>query len=226
MTEHPVLWFVGLPLAAYLVGSTPFGVIIARLRGVNLREHGSGNVGATNVGRVLGAKWGYLCFILDVLKGFGPTLAAGWMLTGLSGDVPELNRQWCWMLVALGALLGHVLSFWLKFRGGKGVATGLGVVLGIWPFLTAAGATALAIWVLVTLISRYVSLGSILAALSFGPLFVGWNCLRGDWQTVLDLWPLGLFASLIAMVVIVRHRSNISRLLAGTESKIGTRKKA
>ena len=224
MTEHPLLWFVGLPLAAYVIGATPFGAILARLRGVNLREHGSGNVGATNVGRVLGAKWGYLCFALDVLKGFAPTLGAGWLLTGLTGDVPELNRQLCWVLVALATVLGHVFSFWLRFRGGKGVATGLGAVLGVWPFLTAAGAAALLLWILVTLISRYVSLGSILAALAFSPLFAGWNCLRGDWQTVLDLWPLGLFALMIAVVVVVRHRSNISRLLAGTESKISARK--
>ena len=220
MTEHALLWFVGLPLAAYVIGSTPFGAIIARFHGVNIRDHGSGNVGATNVGRVIGAKWGLLCFGLDVLKGFGPTLGAGWLLTGLSGDVPQLNQQLCWVLVALGTVLGHVFSFWLKFRGGKGVATGLGAVLGVWPFLTAAGVAALVAWILTTFISRYVSLASVLAALLFPLLFVGWNYLRGDWQTVQYLWPLGLFAVMITLVIVVRHRSNISRLLAGTENKI------
>lgn len=222
MTGEQWLIFVVFPLVAYGIGSTPFGIILARSKGVDLRSHGSGNVGATNVGRVLGGKWGYLCFFLDTAKGLAPVLAVGLYLRR-DGSLATAE-QLAWIAVAFSAVMGHVLSFWLRFRGGKGVATGLGAVLGVWPFLTAAGAAALLLWILVTLISRYVSLGSILAALAFSPLFAGWNCLRGDWQTVLDLWPLGLFALMIAVVVVVRHRSNISRLLAGTESKISARK--
>jgi len=225
MSEHPVLLFVVYPLAAYVVGATPFGVLIARAHGVNLREHGSGNVGATNVGRVLGARWGYLCFALDVLKGLLPTLAAGWLLTGLAGRAaPAVEQQISWVLVALAAVLGHVLNFYLGFRGGKGVATGLGAVLGVWPFLTVAGLAALALWIGVTLLSRHVSLGSIMAALAFGPMFVAWNWWVRDWQTVVALWPLGALALMVEAVVLIRHRSNMTRLLAGTENRIGARK--
>ena len=120
-----------------------------------------------------------------------------------------------WLSVGLGAILGHVFSFWLKFKGGKGVATAMGVVVGVYPFLTYAGLAALAIWIAVTLISRYVSLGSVTAAIAFLPLFVVLN-----WPPW-DLWPLGTFAALMVGLILVRHRGNISRLLKGTENRIG-----
>jgi len=223
--DNPVVMFVLLPLAAYGIGSTPCGVMIARSRGVDLRKAGSGNVGATNVGRVLGPRWGYLCFALDVFKGLLPVLGASlWMKATRGDDLPAWpmwQEQLAWLLVGCGAILGHVLSFWLRFRGGKGVATGLGVVLGIWPYFTLAGLTALALWVAVTLISRYVSLGSIVAAAAFVPLVILFH-LR-DWAS---LWPMIVFGAAMCALIIVRHRTNIVRLVKGTENKIGRKAKA
>jgi len=224
MTETVII-FAGMPLAAYVIGATPFGLLMGKLKGVDIRSLGSGNVGATNVGRVLGARWGYLCFLLDVAKGFVPVLLAGFYIRSADGLIPPADRQAAWLIVAIAAILGHVLPFWLGFKGGKGVATGLGAVCGVWPYLTQAGLAALAIWIIVTLLSRYVSLGSIVAAAAFPVMFLVLNLIRlGDWQQVLRLWPMGVFAIVLPAVVIVRHRSNIRRLLAGTENKIGRRR--
>ena len=214
MTGHwKTAVFVVLPAIAYVIGSIPFGVMIARLHQVDLRKAGSGNVGATNVGRVVGRPWGYLCFVLDVAKGFVPVWVVGMALR--EDGRPEVVGQCLWLSVGLGAILGHVFSFWLKFKGGKGVATAMGVVVGVYPFLTYAGLAALAIWIAVTLISRYVSLGSVTAAIAFLPLFVVLN-----WPPW-DLWPLGTFAALMVGLILLRHRGNISRLLKGTENRIG-----
>ncbi|MHC4561355.1 MAG: glycerol-3-phosphate 1-O-acyltransferase PlsY [Planctomycetota bacterium] len=222
MINDPLILFLVLPLAAYVIGSTPFGVIIARSKNIDLRKHGSGNVGATNVGRIVGAKWGFLCLALDALKGAVPVLVVG-LLLGICGwhTRPSVTHQAAWMAVGMAAILGHVLSFWLKFRGGKGVATGLGVVLAMWPYFTVAAAGALLIWIIVTLSSRYVSIGSMLAAILLGPLFVEWNWVTRGWSATVDLWPMGVFASLIGAVIIIRHRSNIANLRAGTEGRLG-----
>lgn len=214
MIENPAILLVVFPLAAYLIGSTPFGMIIAACKGVDLRRCGSGNVGATNVGRVLGRRWGYLCFFLDLAKGLIPAAAAGAMLHPQEG-VPSLLCQAAWVGVGLGAIIGHVFTFWLKFRGGKGVATALGVVLGMFPYFTYAGLISLAVWIAVTLVSRYVSLGSIVAAVAFLPLFAAFN-----WQRLAELWPLCAFAAVVTVLIVLRHRGNIRRLVAGTENRI------
>jgi len=219
MIDHPLIAFVAMPVAAYVIGSTPFGVIIARSRGVDLRTQGSGNVGATNVGRVLGARWGYLCFFLDVLKGAAPVVAAGILLRQSGQAVPSATRQLAWLLTACGAILGHVFTFWLKFRGGKGVATSLGVLVGFYPYFTWAGLAAFALWGVLVGIWRYVSLASIVAAAAF-PLLVVGACLLFGWPLG-DAWPLPAFASAMALLVIIRHRTNITRLLAGNENRIG-----
>ena len=211
----PLILLVAGPIAAYLIGSIPFGVIIARTRGVNLRTQGSGNIGATNVGRVIGKKWGYVCFVLDVGKGVGPVLAAKFLL----GDVRESSlAQAAWLAVALGAIMGHVFSLYLKFRGGKGVATSLGVLLGFYPYFTWPGLAGLGVWLIVVLIWRHVSLASIAAAGAFPILFIAFN-----WPMT-GLCGLLAFAAAMAALIIVRHRGNISRLLAGTENRIGGRK--
>ncbi len=218
MINNPVIWFSVLPLAAYLAGSVPFGVLIARAHGKDLRKIGSGNVGATNCGRVCGRPWGYVCFLLDFGKGFGPALTAGWLM-GITGEEPPFLAQLAWLCVAAGCILGHVFPVWLKFRGGKGVATSLGVVVGMYPYFTWAGLAAFGTWLLVVLISRYVSLASIVATLSF----LGWFCWLHAHELA-QLWPMLTFASAIVVLIIVRHRSNIVRLLRGTESRIGKKK--
>ena len=198
------------------MGGIPFGYILARARGIDIRKVGSGNVGATNVARALGKKWGYACFFLDVAKGLAPTLAAGALLRG-QADFPTPLHQAAWLGVGFGAITGHVFSFYLKFRGGKGVATSLGVVLGIFPYFTYPGLCTLGVWIAVTLISRYVSAGSIAAAVAFPPLFAAFN-----WPLT-DFWPLGAFAAAMMCLIVFRHRSNIGRLLAGKENKIGSK---
>jgi glycerol-3-phosphate acyltransferase PlsY len=218
------VWFLlaAIPLAAYVIGATPFGYLIGRLNGLDLRKVGSGNIGATNVVRVLGKKWGYPCFLLDVAKGLLPVLATGWILRG-EANFPTPMHQAIWLGAGCGAILGHVFPFYLKFRGGKGVATALGVVLGVWPYFTLAGLLAFALWIAVTLVSRYVSVGSIVAAVAFVPLVAGVNELT--WKTpLMDIWPLLAFAAAMCLLIIVRHRANIRRLLAGTENKIGKKK--
>lgn len=217
--DHPAVMFGLFPLAAYVIGATSFAVIIARAHHVDLRDHGSGNVGATNVARVIGFKWGLLCFILDVLKGFGPVFVAGGVMTKFSGDLPNATVQAAWLGVAFAAILGHIFPFWLRFKGGKGVATGFGVLLGLWPYCTVPVLAAFGLWILLTWLTRYISLASILGSLAMGPLFVGWICLTHGWDAVIALWPLALFCLALGLMITACHRSNIVRLLAGTEAK-------
>jgi glycerol-3-phosphate acyltransferase PlsY len=205
-------------LLGYLCGSIPVGVLIGRAKGVDVRQAGSGNVGATNVSRLLGRPWGIACFLLDVLKGLTPVLAAGllghWSQAPLTGA-----KAWSWLAVGAAAVLGHVFPVWLGFRGGKGAATGLGAVLGYWPAMTIAALAALVTWGVLVAIWRYVSLASIVAVavLPLYVLIVGW--LLG--MPSATLTPFVVVTLLLALLVIVRHRANIARLRAGTESKIG-----
>ena len=148
-------------VAAYLAGSIPFGLLIARVfRGIDIRAHGSGNIGATNVSRVLGAKWGSACLILDTLKGLLPVLLIPRALVEPSSP----NFQLLSVLAGVATIVGHMFPCWLGFRGGKGVATSLGVVLVLGPWGSLA---AFATFVLGMLVGRIVSLSSILAALAF-----------------------------------------------------------
>ncbi len=197
-------------LAAYLVGSLPFGYLVARLvKGIDIREHGSGNIGATNVGRVLGNRWGLCALVLDFLKGL--LAVAGLAPLAFSPDDPQRMH---WQVAAgVAAICGHMFPVWLKFRGGKGVATALGVVacLAPWPTAIAAGvfAVSFAIW-------RIVSLSSMLGALAFGTAHVAW-C----WGALFDArhWSLTAFSLAVPALILVRHRANIARILRGEEQR-------
>ena len=170
---------------------------------MDIRQHGSGNIGATNAGRVLGRKWGYLVFALDVAKG----VAGVWLGSWLAADAAE----WVRPVMGVAAVLGHNYCPWLGFKGGKGIATTGGALAVICPFSFACAAGA---WVVVFLGSRYVSLASLAAAVALavsGVWHYGWG-------------PIGGMAVLLGVVAVVRHRSNITRLLNGTEPKSGGRK--
>jgi acyl phosphate:glycerol-3-phosphate acyltransferase len=215
---------------AYLLGSIPFGYLIVRAReGADIRRTGSGGTGATNVSRRAGKAAGALTLVLDALKGaaavaiakgvFGlPIFAAAGQtgpLQALSGnDSPTLpNPYWCVAAAAVAVIVGHIFPIWLGFRGGKGVATGVGVFLVLAPI--AVGLAAV-IFVVIVALTRYVSLGSILAAATI-PLFV---LLQDRFiLPVADLMPLITAASAGAILIIFAHRENIARLSQGTESK-------
>ncbi len=207
-----------LIIAAYLLGSVPFGFLMAAAHGKDLRKIGSGNIGATNLSRALGKKWAYLCFALDVSKGLFPTLIAGRIITA----PPNATDLLLWLLVGIAAILGHVFPVYLKFKGGKGVATSFGVALGLWPYFTLCAAIAIVIWIIVVLIWRYVSLASIIASVLFPVSFIVLTTAVGSWRFS-DLWPLIIAAVGIPVMVITRHRQNIKRIFAGTESKIFTK---
>ncbi len=183
-------------ILAYVLGSIPFGVLYARTQNLDLREHGSRNIGATNVARSLGKKAGALTLLGDTLKGWLAVALAAWTLgtpTAVAG-------------AGLMAFLGHLFSVFLRFKGGKGVATGLGVSLYIMP-LAALG--SIAVFAATLWVSRYVSLGSILAALAL-PLL----------GLFLKMSPLYITVSLIiALLVLHKHHENIQRIMAGTESR-------
>lgn len=211
--------FAILILFAYLLGSIPFSYIIARLGKKDLRKIGSGNIGATNLSRAMGKKWGYICFLLDVSKGLVPMLIAGRLIS----TPPAKLEFLLWLIVGCAAIIGHVFPIYLNFKGGKGVATSFGISLGLWPYFTISVSIALIAWLIVLLIWRYISLASIVAAVAFPLALVGIIIVRESWQLA-DLWPLLIAATIIPLMVVLRHRSNISRIIAGTESKIFTMK--
>lgn len=188
----------------FLLGSLPCGFWLARAKGVDIRKKGSGNIGATNVGRILGKEWGYLVFALDALKGWlAVWLAAEFLQAGDAGSV----------LTGMAAVAGHVFSPWLEFKGGKGVATSAGVLLGLAPAVLLATA---AVWGISFAWKRIVSVSSLLAATAF-PFLVLW--LEPGRHALL------LAALALAGLVWYRHRDNLQRLMAGTENGFGKKEK-
>ena len=210
--------FVGAVMVAgaYLIGSIPVGVLLARQRGIELRSVGSGNVGATNVGRALGRRWGLVCLVLDIAKGLVPTAAAGLVVT--AGDV-ELTaaRVGVWVIVGLATVLGHVFPVTLGWQGGKGVATSIGVGLGLFPYFSYPMAAAVVCYLLVRGLTGYVSLGSLMLAVTFPAWFVGFAWWRGWSMTV--CWPLLVVAIAVGLLIVARHRDNLVRLLRGQEHR-------
>ena len=186
-----------LTAAAYLIGSIPFGLLISKTRGKDIRNLGSGNIGATNVLRCLGKPLGITCFALDVLKGFLPAFC----FPAIGNTDPSFG-----LLFGAAAILGHNFPVFLKFKGGKGVATSAGVLIGAAPLAVVIG---LLIWGIVFCISGYVSLGSIIAALAV--ILTGW---AGGYNTV-----TAIALTLLGALTIYRHRANIQRLIAGTENR-------
>lgn len=200
---------------SYLAGSIPFGFLIGKLKGIDIREHGSGNIGATNVTRVVGKWWGKGCFFCDFLKSAVPVALAVYLCKkGYLADPWGLLPS----LAALSAVAGHIFPVWLKFKGGKGISTAAGAVLALNPpALLCAGL----LWAALFFIFRYVSLASIFAAAGL-PLFA-WGALKlGLWNT--SCVELGLFI-LLAILAVVKHISNIKRLLNGTESRFEKKRK-
>ncbi len=204
-----------LIFCAYLLGSVPFGLIIASAHGRDLRTIGSGNIGATNLARVLGRKWACFCFFLDMLKGLVPMLLAT-KLAASCLTVPCLSLV---LAVGFAAVLGHIFPIYLKFKGGKGVATSFGMALGLWPYYTICAFVAIVLWTAVVLTTGYISMASIVAGLAFPLALLLAIILNPNWDFVV-LWPLLTAAIVIPLVVIIRHRQNIKRILAGTETKI------
>ncbi|MES2661526.1 MAG: glycerol-3-phosphate 1-O-acyltransferase PlsY [Verrucomicrobiota bacterium] len=232
------LWLC--PVFAFLLGSIPFGLIIARAKRINIRDHGSGNIGATNVLRVVGKKYGITCLFLDALKGFIPVAIATNLIQidGRAIQIPlsfldpwalvlpateAVKGQTVQILTALAAVLGHNYSPWVGFKGGKGIATSAGVFLALMPF--AVGLLAI-IFIATFLTTRYVSLASIAAAAAL-PLVTLWGSWHhgriqdGTWNK-----PLFLFSLVIGILAIWKHRSNIQRLRAGTEHRFTRKSKA
>lgn len=205
---------------AYLVGSVPFGLLVGKMRGIDVRTAGSGNIGATNVGRLLGAKFFALVFVLDMLKGLLPMLAAGAIVGFAAADA---TTYLLWLAVGFAAIVGHMFSLFLRFKGGKGVATSAGVVLGLFPYFTLPAATALAIWGALFGKTRIVSLASIAAAVAFPVVYLAF-ALAGGWNPHREQLPLLVFSVLMALMIVFRHRSNIRRLREGTEHRFGRSK--
>ncbi len=209
-------------LAAYFLGSIPFGLLVAKSRGIDIRKHGSGNIGATNVWRVLGKGCGLFTFICDAAKGLLAVLAAKWLAAHwpVTEALPHGHSQTLYfsaaaagIAAALGCIIGHSFPIWLGFKGGKGVATSLGVLLGMMPL---ASLVVLVFWGVVFKLSRYVSLASLLAALALPVVVIGFLIL--GWMSD---WAYFYFALAAALLVILRHRSNIQRLVAGSELRFG-----
>jgi glycerol-3-phosphate acyltransferase PlsY len=202
-----VTWLLPL-IAAYLLGSVPVGLLLGLARGVDVRQHGSGNIGATNVMRLLGFKWGAVSLLGDAVKG---CLAV--LVCILAGAHAGLETTSALILNALGAALaivGHNWSIFLAFRGGKGIATSLGTCMLLdWRIAL----TCFGLWIVVVAVTRYASVGSMLATAAAATLAA----------IFLDPWPYKVLFALVAVFALIRHHANIRRLIAGTESKLGVR---
>jgi glycerol-3-phosphate acyltransferase PlsY len=207
---------------AYLIGSIPFGLIVGLAKGVDPRKQGSGNIGATNIGRLLGGRFFALVFTLDLLKGMLPTLAGYFILRGHASTFADYLL---WLLVAFAAVFGHMFSVFLGFKGGKGVATSAGILLGLFPYFTLPGLVTIAAWFVAFMPSRYVSLASIVASVTFPIAYVSIGLARG-WDVFGVQLPLLMFALVVPALIIYKHRSNIARLRAGTENRVARKKAA
>jgi glycerol-3-phosphate acyltransferase PlsY len=219
----PIHVYILTALAAYLLGSIPFGFLAAKAKGIDIRSVGSGNIGATNAMRVLGKPIGITVLVLDVAKGFVavkflPPLIWDWGAPHDSGlflyfhELSVEHQMKFFVLAGVLAVLGHNYTCWLKFKGGKGIATTAGVYLALAPWALLVG---LVVFILAVLITRYVSVGSILGAIAL-PATV--------WIMSPNNLLLGIVTTALGLLAIYKHKSNIQRLMAGTENRLGRQK--
>ena len=191
-----------LTIIAYLFGAVPFGLLVAKMHGVDIRSKGSGNIGATNVLRVIGKGWGIFTLVLDALKGFIPAF--------IFPRLANLDGEWG-VLFGLAAIIGHTFPVYLKFKGGKGVATSAGMLIGVAPLAVGVG---ILFWIICMAIWRYVSLASIVASAAIAAMV--WIVDKG--------MIVNMALTVLSALIIWLHRANIKRLLNGTESRFGKKK--
>jgi acyl phosphate:glycerol-3-phosphate acyltransferase len=197
--SEPVNWLY--ILMGYVIGATPFGLIVARLKGIDIRKHGSGNIGATNVLRTLGKPVGITVLVLDILKGMVPVAISMWLTDNTVIHVAT----------AIATILGHNYTFWLKFKGGKGIATTAGAMIFLIPI---PSIFSIASWIIFFKATRFVSVGSIAAALAIPIVALIQAAITGNW----DL-PILTFCLVVCFLAIWKHRGNIKRLMKGEESR-------
>lgn len=204
-----MLSFAAVALLSYLLGSIPAGYLAGRMAGIDIREAGSGNIGATNVTRTLGRRYGYTVFVVDFAKGALAVCVS--ILLGRHVEATPFSTEMYGIVGAICCVLGHVFPVWLGFKGGKGVATSAGVLFGLMPLAAAIG---VAVWVITFEVTRYVSIASIAAAMALPVTVLGLTHARHT-----NGMALFYFTLCLAAVVIFRHRSNLSHLLRGTEPR-------
>ena len=201
------MYFLFSFLIGFFAGAIPFGFLIAKYKGIDIRKKGSGNIGFSNVFRVVGKPEGIIVLMFDVAKGLIPVILLG-----------KYYGYYFGMVAGISAMLGHIFTPFLKFKGGKGVATGLGVFIGLAPF---SALFAFLVWLIVVVISRYISLGSIIAAI-FLPVFIYTSRFlgRNEYNIVLEVLTI-----IVCILVIIMHRQNIKRLLRGEERRFTLKRK-
>ncbi len=221
MTTGTVFLYIMIFLSSYLIGSIPWAYLIGRIYGIDLRKEGSGNIGATNVTRVIGKFWGRVCFLLDMIKGFLPVFIVTMLIKQqIIADIDDLAQ----IIAAGGAVIGHMFCVFLRFKGGKGVSTSAGCLLAMAPYSFAISGT---VWVIVFLIGRYVSLASIAAAavLPVSATFFSMMKVNGKAIYPVSIYIL-VFLYILAMLAILKHTSNIKRLINGTEHRFDKKNQA
>jgi glycerol-3-phosphate acyltransferase PlsY len=196
-------------IISYLFGSIPAGYVAGRIAGVDIRKSGSGNIGATNVTRILGKSYGYPVFAIDFLKGLAAVRVS--ILIATHAQFPRTSTELIGIIAAVSCVIGHAFPIWLRFKGGKGVATSAGSLFGLMPIAVLIGA---AVWIIIFQLTRYVSVASIMAAVALPIIIFIMISLNQAHATALLY-----FSICLAVVVILRHRSNLSRLARGTEPR-------
>lgn len=206
-------------IISYLIGSIPFGYIAGKMKGIDLREHGSRNIGATNALRVLGKPLGISVFICDFLKGFLPLFIVKVNLD-INLETASILEMALLLVVMFGTVIGHTFTIFLKFKGGKGVATTAGSLFALSPII---GGAALIVWISGLFITRYVSLASMLAGIGMICAAIYLLIIKDGACSSADALLLGFFL-IISALIIIKHRSNITRIINGTEPKVFTKK--